>query len=126
MKRIEYKVGDKVVALVTRSSDSKAARQRIVAGKVYTVLSFSYTPCCGHQRLNVLNSTEQNSGYANCMCGKTYLDPSPYLETASYNFAPLDNLHESISEAEKNEDYELAQLLTEVMTENVELTELGI
>lgn len=129
MKRIEFKVGQKVVALTTRGSDSGFVRQPISKGKVYTVKSVSYSPCCGGQNINVLNvmaSSVTTSNYSRCACGERYLDGVDYLETRSTCFAPLDNLHESISEAAQNEDYELAQLLTEVLTENVELTELGI
>ena len=128
MKRIEFKVGQKVVAL-KECSDYRAQPRK--KGCIYSVLGVMYCVGCGVQSINIV--THHNhpiegrkwDGKLHCNCGCSQPSNDKFW-TYSAHFAPLDNLHESISEAEKNEDYELAQLLTEVLTENVELSELGI
>lgn len=124
MKRIEHKVGQRVVALTNSIDPSSQTRKK---GGVYFVKAVSYCGGCGEQRINIGQATPAYS-VIECVSDKCgFNQPTNGLMwTRSALFAPLDNLHESISEAEKNEDYELAQLLTEVMTENVELTELGL
>ena len=122
MKKIEFKVGQKVVAL---NSQSKTHHQPRTKGSIYTVANLSYCGGCGKQRINFGGFTECDE--IRCTDGCGFIQPTLLMQwSSSEYFAPLDNLHESISEAEKNEDYELAQLLTEVLTENVELSELGI
>ena len=119
MKRIEHKVGDKVVALMSHDNGSSTIKR----GVVYVVAKTRYCCSCGLQAIGFGSSSTQK----NSICINGHTSHTQYFSAfSSTRFAPLDNLHESISEAEKNEDYELAQLLTEVLTENVELTELGI
>jgi hypothetical protein len=119
MKRIEFKVGQKVVALTSHCNGSTSIKR----GVVYVVKMARYCCSCGLQAIGFGSpSTQKNS-----ICINGHISPTQYFSAfSSSRFAPLDNLHESISEAAQNEDYELAQLLTEVLTENVELSELGI
>lgn len=120
MNRIEFKVGQKVVAIHTHNNRQNS----IIMGKIYVISEINYCGSCGVQRVGV--GFYDDIKYTNCINGHREVCVNRVSSFSSHRFAPLDNLHESISEAEKNEDYELAQLLTEVLTENVELSELGI
>ncbi len=116
MKRIEFKVGQKVVCINTSSLVStKEVKPKLIKGKIYTVNSIIYCGQCGTQKVDV-GLIIDVSGVV-CCCGFV-LEPTARW-AASQRFAPIDNLSESIEEAVSNEDYELAQTLTEVAQEQL-------
>jgi predicted amidophosphoribosyltransferase len=124
MKRIEFKVGQKVVALTNPKTQTSPIR---VKGNIYTVLDIMYCVGCGEQMVDI-NTSRVCGGKGDhliCTCGSRQ-NNNATTWTASKAFAPLDNLSESIAEAVSNEDYELAELLTTIHTENFQLTELGL
>ena len=117
MKRIEFKVGQKVVALTNPKTLTSPIR---VKGNIYTVFDIMYCVGCGTQLVDI-NTSRVCGGKGDhliCFCGSRQ-NNNATVWTASKVFAPLDNLSESIEEAVSNEDYELAQTLTEVAQEQL-------
>jgi hypothetical protein len=119
MKKEDLKVGQKVVALCFHNNHSAEIKK----GVAYTVSAITYCNKCGIQAIS-LGDPSKNP-FSKCCCGNSYLNDGLSIFFSS-RFAPLDNLSESIAEAVSNEDYELAELLTTIHTENFQLTELGL
>lgn len=108
---VRHKVGDRVVALSSSNDPYTPEHKR---GVIYKVLSVSYCKKCGCQSIGIgTSSRDYDYTSTMCYCGfRDHYDGSH--ELMSFRFAPLDNLSQYISEAEQNEDFELAQLLTEI------------
>ena len=113
MRRIEFKVGQKVVALCSYHNNAHSVSK----GKIYTISETWYCSVCGVQAIGFGWTALYNTK----TCTNNHITPSSGIESyfASSRFAPLDNLSESIEEAVSNEDYELAQTLTEVAQEQL-------
>ncbi len=114
MKRIEFKVGQKVVALMTHNNELHT----IFKGGIYTVTEVEYCRKCSIQAVGV-GYYDKMVDEVYCVCGNIDSPFSTASTFSSSRFASLDNLSESIEEAVSNEDYELAQTLTEVAQEQL-------
>lgn len=115
---MKFSIGQKVVAL-TNPSDEYC--QQRIKGKIYTVLDVSYCCKCGLQSINITTDDSHPyglkwAGIVKCDCGSRRPDNNkPW--TDSHNFAPLDNLEQTLAEKAESEDYETCALLRDIINQ---------
>ena len=103
-----FKINDKVIALTNPAND--CCQQRI-KGQKYIVKDIMYCSKCGKQSIHiggkVITETVLN---LSCKCGNSQTIPHHGWTNSKY-FIKVDDLEQTLMEAEINEDYELCVLL---------------
>jgi hypothetical protein len=105
-----FKIGEKVVAL--NSSTHEKAQPR-VKGKIYTVTMIMNCQLCGEELINV-NNNPSITNVLECECKHT-MNNFHRAFTFGKFFAPIDELDILIEQCVEDENYEDAQLFTEVL-----------
>jgi len=107
-----FNLNEKVVAL---SSASKPNQPR-EAGKIYTVTSIFYCDVTGKQMINIDNTKKFGKSLAiKCSCGTIHNTRDHYAYTFSEKFIRPDDIDAAIMRAVEVENYELANLLTNIL-----------
>lgn len=110
MKIIRHNVGDKVIAL---SNPPTPTSQFRVKGKTYTVQAIMYCIGCGKQLINI-GLTCDFAYFTRCGSCNNRQPANGLYWTDSAQFVKPEDIQETISEAVEEENYELAQLLSEI------------
>lgn len=111
MSIVRHRIGDKVVALTNPQNNLCQPR---VKGTVYTVIDCTYCSKCGVQSINIGERTEIEEG--ECNCGYISKNNGKFWTDSKY-FANVTNIEKSLSEAIKEENYELASSLRDLKYE---------
>ena len=119
MDTSRHAIGDKVVALETYNNRSST----IIKGTVYSVKQVTFCPRCGEQGICVGFNTTAVA--YNCINGHKIPKPESNSFFSSIRFANIDNLDAAISQAVEEENYQLAQILTNVQNHIYELQKLN-
>lgn len=109
-----FKVGDKVIAL---SSSTRISQQPRVIGEKYVVADVRFCRSCGKQTISLQDSPLSVHQRSQCGCGQN--EKSTKMWSYSSLFI-LDNPKElaiALEEAVKEENYELASILRDVLAE---------
>ena len=111
----DLKIGDRVIALNTRTGEEYQNR---IQGHVYPVLDIIYCTKCGSMALNIteprpIDFTLCHCGHVSKSNGRAYTHPMHFVKADG-------DLTERIEEAEKEENYELAGFLSSIKKEEEE------
>jgi len=99
----KFKVGDKVIALVTTLKPGFS--QNLIKGKIYVIQKIKYCSECGEQSINIGENEERKS--IRCKnCGSSF-ESKGYAYSSSKRFVLLDEIDELVEECINNEDYEM-------------------
>lgn len=105
---MKLKIGDTVVALYT--FEDNVRYQPIVRGEIYTVRDIMYCYRCGVQFLNF--GFMSDSDTVMCPCG-TISNSGRFHWSVPRLFIAATSLEDAIDQAVKNDDFELAHLLSQ-------------
>ena len=101
---MNFKIGDRVVALTNPVNEYGQPR---IKGQIYRVYAVVYCSGCGCQSINIGVKSQRTK--FNCGCGKHNQPNGGLWFTTSANFALVDE--QTLTEAVESENYELAEVI---------------
>jgi hypothetical protein len=104
-------VGTKVVALTSPLNNRCQPR---IKGQIYTVTGVKYCSSCGRKTININDNKPNQAPTIKCRCGDISGNKNRAWTYAEH-FVPLDEIPAKIQELIAVEDYEMCQLLYDVM-----------
>jgi len=111
----KHNIGDKVVALSSASRPCQPRKQ----GKIYTITNVYYCPRKGNQLVNIDN-TKKISRLTRCSCGEIHSNMPNSSLTIAEEFVNINDIQDEIDNAVEIENYELAHVLHQIQTHQIE------